>query len=129
MNELPVLLDYLDYQSNRHFSFNSVNNRFKFDILAFWNRQLLVSAPALAKENNTLYLMIMYEELWKANRLKYIISPQYGGDFSKYLQNRLCKLEINIPEEILNENYEYVGYTASHWKLFFQEFQFQINLE
>ena len=114
-----ILLDYFDHQLFSSSSTHSLHLQFKFDLLAFFDRNLLVAAPALAKNQDALYISILYSMLWETGRMKYVLSPQYNGNFDKYTFERLKKLEKSLPEKQLLQNFEFEGYTAQYWKVFF----------
>lgn len=130
-----IFLDYLDYKTTNQnrgkedikLLFSQKHQRLICDILAHPDSVFFVAAPSVAKCKETALLLISCSDLWRNSRIKYILSPNYSGNFNKYIEARLAKLERNFSENELENHFEYKGYTSNHWPIFFNEFLNNFN--
>ncbi len=120
----PIFLDFLDFQTTQYkqLNYEQKHIRLKYELLAFPRRKFLLAAPAIAKCQDTAFLATLYAPLWDNRRFKFVLSPEYEGSFTNYVDNRLRKLHSIFPDYQLPNNFEYVGYTSPHWHIFFEEF-------
>ncbi len=121
-----IFLDYLDYNT---FDTRSSKERFYYnyenlagDILCFPEATLFVAAPAIAKCRDTAMLLTLTNRLWNRSRIKYVLSPNYKGDFGKYVEQRKEKLAKSFAAKDLNKHFEYTGYISDYWPAFFNDY-------
>ena len=118
MQDERVFLAYLDHHVS---GANQAKSRLlKFDMLAFPDAKLMAAAPAIAKSNTTLTLAAL--DLWNgAPRINWVLPTQARKSFASYQKNRLELLSRRMEEDELHSSREFVGYSSSRWRVFFED--------
>ncbi|MBF0136741.1 MAG: hypothetical protein HQL65_10905 [Magnetococcales bacterium] len=117
-----IFIDYLDhFSSQTRITSKEKAIKLSFDILSLavdddYNRVLIFPAPAMAKCQDTAQLIYDYELMFRIGKIKYILSPEYGGDFERYIKSRISKLQNNFSQKELTTHFEFQGYTSAYWQ-------------
>lgn len=121
-----VYLDFLDHSTSDRRSLNKRYSareiRLRYEFLAAPESTFIVAAPAIAKCDDTAYLLSQYPEFWKTGRINYVLDSKYSGSSATYFNSRMSKLESSLDEKVLFNHFEYKGYLSETRSIFFDSY-------
>lgn len=118
-----LFLDFLDFATADSrplwHRYEERDLRLRYELLASPESDFVVAAPAIAKCDETAFLLAQYPELWATGRLVFALDAKHSGSAESYFRSRMSKLESAIDEHDLASHFEYRGYSAEGWRVFF----------
>ena len=121
-----IFLDYLDNSiTNKETSkylYKQKDQKIRFDVLAFTGSKLLLAAPAIAKNQDTAFILSQYGRLISDNTIKFALGSEYKNNFNKWINHRVHTLERGLSYGELSNNIEYMSYKSIHWEIFYNQF-------
>lgn len=111
-------IDYLDQITSGNYPFQTLELRFRYDLLVFGRDTLCMSVPACIKLEQTALLLMKLDEFWKSGKILLQLDRKHRGRAENYFANRKKVLAKGMPEEKLVKHFEFVAYIKSqHFSL------------
>lgn len=112
-------IDYLDQITSGNYPFQTLELRFRYDLLVFGRDTLCMSVPACIKLEQTALLLMKLDEFWKSGKILLQLDRKHRGRAENYFANRKKVLAKGMPEEKLVKHFEFVAYESNRTRTFF----------